>query len=135
MQKPLDRCNKALYSPQPFIFASLLSNCFRSNPEEGKLIFCDGSVWHRLQCLRGFGEWIDSIVEFSANLQRMNLDVSTFSCICTLALVTGETLKDAFVPLTPPFLCTQYLKPSLDYCTHRISRWIALHSVCVEIQL
>uniref|UniRef100_A0A3B3DYA1 Nuclear receptor subfamily 4 group A member 2 n=1 Tax=Oryzias melastigma TaxID=30732 RepID=A0A3B3DYA1_ORYME len=62
----------------------------RSNPEEGKLVFCDGSVWHRLQCLRGFGEWIDSIVEFSANLQRMNLDVSTFSCICTLALVTGE---------------------------------------------
>ncbi|KAF3688410.1 Nuclear receptor subfamily 4 group A member 2 [Channa argus] len=65
-----------------------LSNCFRSNPEEGKLIFCDGSVWHRLQCLRGFGEWIDSIVEFSANLQRMNLDVSTFSCICSLALIT-----------------------------------------------
>ncbi|MEQ2158401.1 Nuclear receptor subfamily 4 group A member 2 [Goodea atripinnis] len=59
-----------------------------SNPEEGKLVFCDGSVWHRLQCLRGFGEWIDSIVEFSANLQRMNLDVSTFSCICTLALLT-----------------------------------------------
>lgn len=66
---------------------------FRSNPEEGKLIFCDGSVWHRLQCLRGFGEWIDSIVEFSSNLQRMNLDVSTFSCICTLALVTGKTIK------------------------------------------
>lgn len=64
---------------------------FRSSPEEGKLIFCDGSVWHRLQCLRGFGEWIDSIVEFSGNLQRMNLDVSTFSCICALALVTGET--------------------------------------------
>lgn len=68
--------------------------CFRSSPEEGKLVFCDGSVWHRLQCLRGFGEWIDSIVEFSANLQRMNLDVSTFSCVCTLALVTGEMLRD-----------------------------------------
>lgn len=63
---------------------------FRSNPEEGKLIFCNGSVWHRLQCLRGFGEWIDSIVEFSASLQRMNLDISTFSCIATLALITGE---------------------------------------------
>lgn len=71
--------------------------CFRSSPEEGKLVFCDGSVWHRLQCLRGFGEWIDSIVEFSANLQRMNLDVSTFSCVCTLALVTGEMLRDTFV--------------------------------------
>lgn len=77
-----------------------LSYCFRSKPEEGKLIFCDGSVWHRLQCLRGFGEWIDSIVEFSANLQRMNLDVSTFSCICTLALITGEMLKNCPIDLS-----------------------------------
>ncbi|KAM9835849.1 nuclear receptor subfamily 4 group A member 2-like [Aulostomus maculatus] len=71
-----------------FLELFVLRLSYRSNPEEGKLIFCDGSVWHRLQCLRGFGEWIDSIVEFSTNLQRMNLDVSTFSCICTLALVT-----------------------------------------------
>lgn len=74
----------------PTFYKSL---CFRSNPEEGKLIFCDGSALHRLQCLRGFGEWIDSIFEFSADLQRMNLDVATFSCLCTLALVTGETLE------------------------------------------
>ncbi|KAF1371588.1 hypothetical protein PFLUV_G00269890 [Perca fluviatilis] len=73
-----------------FLELFVLRLSYRSNPEDGKLIFCDGSVWHRLQCLRGFGEWIDSIVEFSANLQRMNLDVSTFSCICTLALVTAE---------------------------------------------
>ncbi|XP_034721028.1 nuclear receptor subfamily 4 group A member 2-like isoform X2 [Etheostoma cragini] len=71
-----------------FLELFVLRLSYRSNPEDGKLIFCDGSVWHRLQCLRGFGEWIDSIVEFSANLQRMNLDVSTFSCICSLALVT-----------------------------------------------
>ncbi|XP_029304360.1 nuclear receptor subfamily 4 group A member 2-like isoform X2 [Cottoperca gobio] len=71
-----------------FLELFVLRLSYRSNPEEGELIFCDGSVWHRLQCLRGFGEWIDSIVEFSTNLQRMNLDVSTFSCMCTLALVT-----------------------------------------------
>ncbi|XP_062237120.1 nuclear receptor subfamily 4 group A member 2-like [Platichthys flesus] len=71
-----------------FLELFVLRLSYRSSPEEGKLIFCDGSVWHRLQCLRGFGEWIDSIVEFSSNLQRMNLDVSTFSCICSLALVT-----------------------------------------------
>ncbi|CAJ1087750.1 nuclear receptor subfamily 4 group A member 2-like [Xyrichtys novacula] len=71
-----------------FLELFVLRLSYRSKPEEGKLIFCDGSVWHRLQCLRGFGEWIDSIVEFSAGLQRMNLDVSTFSCICTLALIT-----------------------------------------------
>ncbi|KAJ3584050.1 hypothetical protein NHX12_014546 [Muraenolepis orangiensis] len=59
-----------------------------SSPEEGKLVFCDGSVWHRLQCLRGFGEWLDGILEFSANLQRMELDVATFSCVSALALIT-----------------------------------------------
>ncbi|XP_056157268.1 nuclear receptor subfamily 4 group A member 2-like [Lampris incognitus] len=73
-----------------FLELFVLRLSYRSNPEEGKIIFCDGSVRHRLQCLRGFGEWIDSIVEFSANLQRMNLDVSTFSCISTLALVTDR---------------------------------------------
>ncbi|CAM4606500.1 unnamed protein product [Leuciscus chuanchicus] len=61
---------------------------FRSNPMEGKLIFCNGVVLHRLQCVRGFGEWIDSIVEFSSNLQNMNLDMSAFSCIAALAMVT-----------------------------------------------
>uniref|UniRef100_A0A8C6NU63 Nuclear receptor subfamily 4 group A member 2 n=1 Tax=Nothobranchius furzeri TaxID=105023 RepID=A0A8C6NU63_NOTFU len=71
-----------------FLELFVLRLSYRSNPSEGKMVFCDGSVWHRLQCLRGFGEWIDSIVEFSANLQRMSLDVPTFSCICALALVT-----------------------------------------------
>ncbi|KAM4601934.1 nuclear receptor subfamily 4 group A member 2-like [Polymixia lowei] len=71
-----------------FLELFVLRLSYRSNPEEGQLIFCNGSVWHRLQCLRGFGEWIDSIVEFSANLQTMDLDISTFSCISTLALIT-----------------------------------------------
>lgn len=56
---------------------------------EGKLIFCNGVVLHRLQCVRGFGEWIDAIVEFSSNLQNMNIDISAFSCIAALAMVTG----------------------------------------------
>ncbi|TKS66377.1 Nuclear receptor subfamily 4 group A member 2 [Collichthys lucidus] len=37
-----------------FLELFVLRLSYRSNPEEGKLIFCDGSVWHRLQCLRGF---------------------------------------------------------------------------------
>lgn len=73
---------------------NVINGCFvinlRSNPMEGKLIFCNGVVLHRLQCVRGFGEWIDSIVEFSSNLQNMNLDISAFSCIAALAMVTGE---------------------------------------------
>lgn len=44
---------------------------------------------HRLQCVRGFGEWVDAIVEFSSNLQSMNIDISAFSCIAALAMVTG----------------------------------------------
>ncbi|XP_077573388.1 nuclear receptor subfamily 4 group A member 2-like [Stigmatopora nigra] len=78
-----------------FLELFVLRLSYRSNPVEGKLVFCDGSVWHRLQCLRGFGEWIDSIVEFSTNLHKMNLDMATFSCICVLALVTERHgLKD-----------------------------------------
>ncbi|KAM9328761.1 nuclear receptor subfamily 4 group A member 2-like [Pholidichthys leucotaenia] len=91
----LPRHDQDLLFYSAFLELFVLRLSYRSNPQEGKLIFCDGSVWHRLQCLRGFGEWIDSIVEFSANLQRMNLDASTFSCICTLALVTDRHgLKD-----------------------------------------
>lgn len=67
---------------------------------EGKLIFCNGVVLHRLQCVRGFGEWIDSIVEFSSNLQNMNVDISAFSCIAALAMVTGEA--PAALPPPPP---------------------------------
>lgn len=66
---------------------------------EGKLIFCNGVVLHRLQCVRGFGEWIDSIVEFSSNLQNMNIDISAFSCIAALAMVTGQYCWCRALPL------------------------------------
>lgn len=62
----------------------------RSDPEEARLLFCDGSVWLRPQCLRGFGQWVDAILEFSAALQKMSLDVATISCLCSLVLLTGE---------------------------------------------
>lgn len=54
-------------------------------------MFCNGVVLHKVQCVRGFGEWIDSIVEFSSNLQNMSIDVSAFSCIAALTIVTGKT--------------------------------------------
>ncbi|KAI4831733.1 hypothetical protein KUCAC02_001262 [Chaenocephalus aceratus] len=87
-------------------------------------MFCDGSVWHRLQCLRGFGEWIDGIVEFSSNLQRMNLNVSTFSCLCTLALVTERHgLKE---PQKVEELQNRIIKclqdADSDCCSNRLSR-------------
>ena len=64
----------------------------RSNPEKDKLIFCNGSVLHKTQCVRGFGDWIDSILEFSQSLHRMKLDVSSFSCLTALVLITGKRL-------------------------------------------
>ena len=62
----------------------------RSMLSEDKLVFCNGLVLHRFQCLRGFGEWLDSIRDFSSHLQNLNLDASAFSCLATLVLLTGE---------------------------------------------
>lgn len=63
----------------------------RSSPEKSKLIFCNGMVLHRMQCVRSFGDWIDSIMDFSQNLHRMNLDVSSFACLAALVIITGES--------------------------------------------
>lgn len=57
---------------------------------EDKLVFCNGLVLHRFQCLRGFGEWLDSIRDFSTHLQSLNLDPSAFACLAALVLLTGE---------------------------------------------
>lgn len=57
---------------------------------EDKLVFCNGLVLHRFQCLRGFGEWLDSIRDFSTHLQSLNLDPSAFACLTALVLLTGE---------------------------------------------
>lgn len=62
----------------------------RSKPGEGKLIFCSGLVLHRLQCARGFGDWIDSILAFSRSLHSLAVDVPAFACLSALVLITGE---------------------------------------------
>nr|XP_046220331.1 probable nuclear hormone receptor HR38 [Oncorhynchus gorbuscha] len=78
-----------------FLELFILRLAYRSNPETDKLIFCNGMVLHRMQCIRGFGDWIDSIMDFSQSLHRMNLDVSSFSCLTTLVIITDRHgLKD-----------------------------------------
>ncbi|KAJ8352220.1 hypothetical protein SKAU_G00236960 [Synaphobranchus kaupii] len=84
----LQKHDQDLLFESAFLELFVLRLAYRSNPAEGKLIFCNGVVLHRLQCVRGFGEWIDSIVEFSSNLQSMSIDISAFSCIAALAMVT-----------------------------------------------
>ncbi|KAM4700522.1 nuclear receptor subfamily 4immunitygroup A member 1 isoform 1-T3 [Discoglossus pictus] len=73
-----------------FLELFILRLAYRSKPEEGKLIFCNGVVLHRMQCVRGFGDWIDSIIEFSHSLQRMSIDVPSFSCLSALVLITDR---------------------------------------------
>ncbi|XP_066542763.1 nuclear receptor subfamily 4 group A member 3 isoform X1 [Hoplias malabaricus] len=70
------------------LFVLRLAN--RSLLAEEKFVFCTGLVLHRLQCLRGFGEWLDSIRDFSSNLQSLNLDLPAFSCLSALVLLTEQ---------------------------------------------
>ncbi|XP_074501321.1 nuclear receptor subfamily 4immunitygroup A member 1 [Sebastes fasciatus] len=73
-----------------FVELFILRLAYRSNPEMDKLIFCNGAVLHKTQCVRGFGDWIDSILEFSQSLHRMKLDVSSFSCLTALVIITDR---------------------------------------------
>ncbi|KAG5838151.1 hypothetical protein ANANG_G00220730 [Anguilla anguilla] len=73
-----------------FVELFILRLAYRSSPEKDKLIFCNGVVLHRMQCIRGFGDWIDSIMDFSQSLHRMNLDVSSFSCLSALVIITDR---------------------------------------------
>lgn len=77
----------------------LIFSYWRSDPEIEKLIFCNGVVLSKKQCVRGFGDWIDSIMEFSQSLHRMKLDVSSFSCLTTLVIITGKHLTPAHTTL------------------------------------
>ncbi|KAM9860061.1 putative nuclear hormone receptor HR38 [Aulostomus maculatus] len=73
-----------------FVELFILRLAYRSNPEKNKLIFCNGMVLHRMQCVRSFGDWIDSIMDFSQSLHRMNLDVSLFACLAALVIITDR---------------------------------------------
>ncbi|XP_034550954.1 probable nuclear hormone receptor HR38 [Notolabrus celidotus] len=73
-----------------FVELFILRLAYRSNPEKDKLIFCNGVVLHRLQCVHSFGDWIDSIMDFSQSLHRMNLDVSLFACLTALVIITDR---------------------------------------------
>ncbi|XP_061591299.1 nuclear receptor subfamily 4 group A member 1 [Cololabis saira] len=78
-----------------FVELFILRLAYRSNPKMEKLIFCNGDVLHKTQCVRGFGDWIDSILEFSESLHRMKLDISSFSCLTALVIITDRHgLKD-----------------------------------------
>ncbi|KAG7277706.1 hypothetical protein CRUP_003594 [Coryphaenoides rupestris] len=86
----LPKQDQDLLFESAFLELFVLRLAYRSNPAAGKLIFCNGAVLHRLQCVRGFGEWVDAIVDFSSNLHSMSIDIPAFSCIAALAIVTDQ---------------------------------------------
>lgn len=99
----------------------------RSNTAEDKFVFCNGLVLHRLQCLRGFGEWLDSIKDFSLSLQSLNLDIQALACLSALSMITGKhhpavTRKD-HIPLSP--LSCVKVESGSGWHTHQQIRKIA----------
>ncbi|CAL8290868.1 unnamed protein product [Merluccius merluccius] len=86
----LHRDDQNLLIDSSFLELFVLRLAHRSMLSEDKLVFCNGLVLHRFQCLRGFGEWLDSIRDFSTHLQSLNLDTSAFSCLAALVLLTEQ---------------------------------------------
>ncbi|KAK1895541.1 Nuclear receptor subfamily 4 group A member 3 [Dissostichus eleginoides] len=93
----LQRDDQNLLIDSAFLELFVLRMAHRSMLSEDKLIFCNGLVLHRFQCLRGFGEWLDSIRDFATHLQSLNLDASAFACLAALVLLTEQVpgLKDS----------------------------------------
>ncbi|KAK7885941.1 hypothetical protein WMY93_025562 [Mugilogobius chulae] len=83
----LQRDDQNLLIDSAFLELFVLRLAHRSMLSEDKLVFCNGLVLHRFQCLRGFGEWLDSIRDFSSRLQSLNLDTSAFACLAALVLL------------------------------------------------
>lgn len=67
----------------------VLRMSYRTRYDDAKLTFCNGTVLHRIQCQRSFGEWLNAIMEFSRSLHSLEIDISAFACLCALTLVTG----------------------------------------------
>ncbi|XP_044150200.1 nuclear receptor subfamily 4 group A member 3 [Bufo gargarizans] len=78
-----------------FLELFLLRLSIRSNITADEFVFCNGLVLHRIQCLRGFGEWLEAIRNFALHLQSLNLDISTLACLSAICLISERHgLKD-----------------------------------------
>ncbi|XP_004457546.1 nuclear receptor subfamily 4 group A member 3 [Dasypus novemcinctus] len=84
----LPKEDQTLLVESAFLELFVLRLSIRSNTAEDKFVFCSGLVLHRLQCLRGFGEWLDSIKDFSLKLQSLNLDIQALACLSALSMMT-----------------------------------------------
>ncbi|XP_056588635.1 nuclear receptor subfamily 4 group A member 1 isoform X2 [Triplophysa dalaica] len=126
-----------------FVELFILRLAYRSNPETEKLIFCSGMVLHRTQCVRSFGDWIDSIMEFSQSLHRLNLDVSCFSCLATLVIITDrhglkeprriEDLQNRLVTCLRDHVSTSASEAARpNYLSRLLSKLPELRTLCTQ---
>lgn len=67
----------------------VLRLAYRTRPDDAKLTFCNGFVLDKRQCQRAFGDWLHAVLDFSNTLHAMDIDISTFACLCALTLITG----------------------------------------------
>ncbi|KFV85142.1 Nuclear receptor subfamily 4 group A member 3 [Struthio camelus australis] len=84
----LPKEDQTLLIESAFLELFVLRLSIRSDTAEDKFVFCNGLVLHRLQCLRGFGEWLDSIKDFSLNLKSLNLDIPALASLSALTMIT-----------------------------------------------
>ncbi|CAI6353656.1 unnamed protein product [Macrosiphum euphorbiae] len=81
-------------SDQDLLFQSaslelfVLRLAYRTKYADTKLIFCNGVVLDKQQCHRSFGDWLQAILDFSQSLHSLDIDISSFSCLCALTLIT-----------------------------------------------
>ncbi|KAI5633972.1 zinc finger, c4 type (two domains) domain-containing protein [Phthorimaea operculella] len=66
----------------------VLRLAYRTRPEDTKLTFCNGMVLDKRQCQRSFGDWLHAVLDFSNTLHSIEIDISTFACLCALTLIT-----------------------------------------------
>ncbi|XP_072936732.1 probable nuclear hormone receptor HR38 [Epargyreus clarus] len=66
----------------------VLRLAYRTRSEDTKLTFCNGLVLDKRQCQRSFGDWLHAVLDFSNTLHSMDIDISTFACLCALTLIT-----------------------------------------------
>ncbi|XP_075684633.1 nuclear receptor subfamily 4 group A member 3 isoform X2 [Rhinoderma darwinii] len=89
----LSKDDQILLIETTFLELLVLRLSIRSNITADEFVFCNGLVLHRLQCLRGFGEWLEAIRNFALRLQSLNLDISTLASLSTICLISGKTVN------------------------------------------
>lgn len=86
----LSKEDQILLTDSAFMEIFILRLAYRSDVQEGKFIFCNGVALHRDQLYRSYGEWMDSIIDFTCALGDLNVDISSFACLLALILFTDR---------------------------------------------